>query len=100
VSHYEYKANPTPTAGYWAGTTANVFSSTLSQILVKATTSTTEFDVIVTNDSSRVIQQITGCTGTINDTTKIPTIRVHTVEIDNATVDEEFEVLLMFDEGH
>ena len=100
MSHYVYEATPTPTAGYWAGTTLDIFASLMNQVLVTSATDTTTFDVKITDAKSRVIQEFTDIKGIVNDLTPLPTIGVHIVEIDNASADEAFSVKFVFDEGH
>ena len=100
MSMHIYEATPTPTAGYWAGTTENIFPSVLNQILVSSATSSTEFDIKITDSKSRPIQWLTDIEGEVNDVTPVPVKGVHIVEIWNASADEAFSIKLSFDEGH
>lgn len=95
---YVFEADPTPTSGYWGDTTLDIMPSMLSQVWVKATTASTVFDVIVKDADSREIYKVENVVGILNDVTPYPTMGVYTVEIDNSTADEAFEVKLSFKE--
>ena len=92
---YRYKpSSVTPVSGFWSGNTLKVLGDLCQQIYVKATTSTTVFDVSIIDPDSVFVRKFTDITGTLNDLTPFPIAGINTVEIDNATVDEAFTVLV------
>ena len=91
---YKFKASPTPATGDWSDNTENIIGDMGQQIYVKATTSTTVFDVVITNSDDIEVRKFTDVTGVLNDLTPFPMSGIHTVAIENATVDEEFKVRL------
>ena len=92
---YRYKPSaPTPVSGYWAGNTAKIIGDLCQQIYVKATTSTTTFDLGIIDSDDIYIRKFTNITGTLNDLTPFPMRGINTIEIDNASADEEFTVLI------
>ena len=96
---------PTPTAGNWSYTLSSEYTLCsrdrfINQILVRSTTSTTTFDVYLTDENSVVVRQFLGATGVTNDVTPTRITKDWTIEIRNASVDEPFDVLMkMSDEG-
>lgn len=95
---YVFEADPTPTSGYWGDTTLAIMPAQLSQVWVKSATASTVFDVIVKDADSREIYKVENVKGVLNDVTPHPALGVYTVEIDNSTADEAFEVKLSFRE--
>jgi len=92
---YRYKPSAVvPVVGYWAGNTSKVLGDLCQQIYVKALTSTTIFDVSIIDPDSVSIRKFTNITGTLNDLTPFPMAGINTVEINNATVNEAFTVLV------
>ena len=79
-----------------SGSASDTFTShgTCQQILVKPTTSTTQYDVSLTDSGSLVILKRTSEVGTLNDEICIPFAGAYTISIDNATVNEDFDVLV------
>ena len=76
-----------------AGTIAFTLESRrgmIKQILLKATTSTTTFDVKLTDSNGRDIYTTTDETGILNELIDLPTFAALTVTIENASVDEVF----------
>jgi len=65
------------------------------QILVNPTTSTTQYDVSLTDPGSVVVFKRTSEVGTLNELISLPMSGAYTVAIDNATVDEDHTVLIM-----
>jgi len=96
---HEYNESPTPASGYWGDSTGKLLGSLCNQVYVKSTTSSTVFDVVITNDSGNVVRHYTDVVGQVNDLTPFPTKGVYAIEIDNATVDEAFEVYICFREN-
>lgn len=68
------------------------------RIFVKPATSTTTYNITITDDNSLVIYSKNGVRGTLNDTT-IQTLRgIYTVAVAAASVDEAFTFQLEYDE--
>ncbi len=65
------------------------------QILVKPDTSSTQYDVSLTDSGSVVIFKRTSEVGTMNDLITLPLSGTYTLSIDNATVDEAHTVLIV-----
>ena len=80
-----------------SGSVSTTFSThgLCHQILVKPTTSSTGYDLSITDSSSLVIFNRTDEVGTLNDLLTLPLSGIYTVSIDNATIDEAFDVLVV-----
>lgn len=68
-------------------------------IFVKATTSTTTFDVSLTDIYDNVVYVRSDVTGELNEQLQKLTYGNWTLSIDNASVDEDFKILLLFRES-
>lgn len=97
---------PTPSSGAWQYSTETEFRGHrmnprfIRQILVRSTTSTTTFDVLIFDEEGVQIRRFITATEIVNDLTPTPIRGYITIAIANASVDEPFEVLLIFcDEG-
>ena len=92
---YRYKPGSVASVvGFWSGNTLKVLGDLCQQIYVKAATSTTVFDVSIIDPDSVSVRKFTSITGTLNDITPFPMAGINTIEIDNATKDEAFTVLV------
>jgi len=80
-----------------SGSASDTFSSTglCHQILIKPETSSTQYDVSLTDPGSVVVFKRTSEVGTLNDEVTLPLAGTYTLNIDNATVDEDFTVLIL-----
>lgn len=80
-----------------SGSASDTFSATglCHQILVKPETSSTQYDISLTDSASVVIFKRTSEVGTMNELVTLPLIGAYTVAIDNATVDEDHTVLII-----
>jgi hypothetical protein len=80
-----------------SGSASDTFTShgLCHQILVKPTTSTTQYDVSLTDPGSVVVFKRTSEVGTMNEFITLPLAGAYTVSIDNATVDEAHTVLIV-----
>ena len=90
---------PTPSSGSWSYTLSDEFNlctkeRMIHQILVRTTTATTTFDFKVTDSNGVLIRQFLACTGVCNDVTPTPVTGDFTLDIENASVDEPFSVLI------
>lgn len=96
---------PTPVAGTWSYTLSSEYALCprdrfLNQILVRSTTATTTFDVFITDMNGILVRQFTGAQGVVNDMTPTRITRDWTITVDNASLDEVFNVLVKIsDEG-
>jgi hypothetical protein len=67
----------------------------LRQVICKPTTSTTTYDIKIVNPDASCIYERTGEVGNLAEETAIAIHGIHTVTIENATVDEAFEIQLI-----
>jgi len=68
------------------------------RIFVKPTTSSTTYDITITDDNSLIIYSKKGIRGTLNDTT-IQTIKgIHTVACANVSKNEAFKFQIEYEE--
>ena len=100
---YRYSQKPTTSGGKWSGNTNQPNPSNyrmqgkyLQHIYVRSKTSTTTFDVIIRDEEDFQIRRFLGATGIVNDLTPTPVMGPISISIENASVDEQFEVLLIF----
>lgn len=70
----------------------------LRQIIVKPTTSSTFFDVKITNPASSTVYERLSEQGELSEEVALPIIGIHTVSITNATNDEAFIIQLIVEE--
>lgn len=68
----------------------------LMQLIVKAETSSTTFDVIIEDKSNNEIFGEEDYTGKCNELLSIPSYGNWILKIDNASVDEDFKCILTF----
>ena len=80
-----------------SGSASDTFSThgLCHQILVKPTTSTTQYDFSLTNSADVVVFKRTSEVGTMNELVTLPLSGIYTAAIDNATVNEDHTVLIM-----
>lgn len=91
---YKFKPSATTVSGEWSANTEKIIGDMGQQIYAKAATSTTTFDVVVTNSDDVEVRKFTNLTGVVNDLTPFPMSGIHTVAIENASADEAFTVRL------
>ena len=65
------------------------------QIYVRPTTSSTQYDVSLTDLDSQVIFKRTSEVGVLNEFITLPLTGAYTLSIDNATADEAHKVLIV-----
>jgi hypothetical protein len=97
MSKYIYKPAVTTTSGTWTGDTMPIFGGICCQLYVKAA-STATFDLTVTDSDGVEVRKVTDIDEVFNDLTKWPVQGVYTLMIGNATVDEDFTVLMSVEE--
>ena len=78
------------------GTVSGSFTSNgiCHQIIVKPTTSSTQYDFKITNSLNMDIYSVDSEVGKWNDLLTLPMVGIYTYTIDNATADEDFTVVL------
>jgi hypothetical protein len=64
-------------------------------VLVKPATSTTTYDISITNGMNIIVFERTSETGTLSEVTMLPMNGIYTVAISNATANELFTVQLV-----
>lgn len=79
-----------------SGSASDTFSSTgiCLQILVEPTTSSTQYDISITDSSDTVVFSRVDETGTFNELLGLPLAGTYTFSIDNATNDEDNTVFI------
>ena len=91
----------TTASGTYAFNTLNIDAAILSQIVIKAATSTTTFGVKIEDPKDVVIFETdTKATGTLRREISIPVKGIHTVTIQNASADELFSGKIMILESN
>jgi len=89
----------TTASGTYAFNTLNIDAAILSQIVIKAATATTTFDVKIEDPKDVVIFLTdTKATGTLRRELVVPLKGIHTVTILNASADETFTGKIMIRE--
>jgi len=92
-----HKQKASITAASGSGTaTILAASGVMKQIFVKSATSTTTFDVKLTDVHSLDIYETTAITGVLNEMVDMPSYGNYTLTISNASADEELTYLLTF----
>lgn len=98
------RKTPTVSGGAWEFSTRDEYASPdykmtprfLSQIYVRAATATTTFDVLIIDENDFQIRRFITATEFVNDLTPTPIVGHIKIRIQNSTVDEAFQVLLIF----
>ena len=94
----EYKIG-TASTGTWSDNTGRFHGDALLHVVVQAATGTTTFDFSLVNDDSVTVKTWNRNTGELNEEVYIPLRGIYTMQISNASADEEFKILLMVDES-
>ena len=97
VDRFYVKAAPV-VAGTWSANTQKRVGCYVNQVLVKATTPATVFDVRIEDLNDTIIRRFTNNTVILNDLTAFPVEGVITIIIYGSDSDEDFEVLMVFAE--
>jgi len=79
--------------------TISVSQNIIYRIIVKATTSSTVFDVSLENSYGDTVWRVNDIDGEINEEIKIPFARKGTLKVLNSTRDEDFVYILMCQEN-
>jgi len=88
------------TSGGSATVSLTCMHSQLAMIFIEPATTTTVYDVKLTDTYSIDVYERTSATGTLRDSNRpIPVYNNMTLSIDNATADEAFTYLLVFRES-
>lgn len=93
-----HRLSGTASGGTFSVNTHHLVGGVLRNILIKAATASTIFDVAIVDEDSYTIYERTSETGVTSEITKIPVRGIYTVTISNATVDETFTIKLMTEE--
>ena len=80
-------------------TTLSIAQSFLYHLFVKATTSSTVFDVEIENVDEDIIYSRTDNDGELNEQLRLPVARNVTLYIKNSTADEDFVVIPSVQDG-
>lgn len=96
-THKEILTTAAPSAGSLTVNTSSLFYCLLKHLVVKPATETTEYNISITDESNVVIYS-RDTAGTLREQMDIPIRGVLTVAISSATVDENFERALYFEE--
>jgi hypothetical protein len=96
---YEIDISEIASSGTFAVNTPKLVSSILRQIIIKAATSTTTFDVKIEDRKDNVVYEInTKATYILREETEVPIKDVLTLTISNASADEAFTGKLCLEE--
>lgn len=87
----------TTSSGSASGNTSSQLQGLLRQVLASPTTSTTTYDIKLTNNQSLVIYERIGEIGDLAEEVVLPVRGVYTLALANATKDEAFTVSLVVD---
>jgi len=89
----------TAASGVWSFNTDRISGGILKQILIKAATATTTFNVKITDRNSNVVydsdEEGDASTGTLNAKKGIPLLGKYTIAVDTSSADEAFTGRLM-----
>ena len=83
-------------SGGAAAVTVSIMQGTLKQLLVTAATTTTTFDVNLVDIHGLTVYEFNDITGTLNELTDLPAYGNYTLNIANASADENFTYLAAF----
>ena len=70
----------------------------LRQVVVSPATSSTVFDVTITNPQSSTVYERLSEAGELSEEVQLPLHGIHTVSLSNATADEEFSIQLILED--
>lgn len=87
----------TASSGVWAFNTDRFTGVDLRQIIIKAATSDTTFDISITDDKNNVVYGKEGITGSLNDLMYLPMRGTYTVAIANSSADEVYTGRLLLE---
>lgn len=89
---------PYSTSGGAVSFNTNDIRGILRRFLVIPLTSTTNYDISLTDDNSLLVYSKKGITGTLNDVTPQSLKGVHTCAIANSTANELFKIQIEYSE--
>ena len=95
---YKYVNTITVAAGAGSGNTHNIMGGICRKLFVEAETATTRFKVNLTDDTSSTIRSYDYRTGKLDDEKPLILQGVNTVNITNATANEDFTVKIWVEE--
>lgn len=91
----------TASSGTWSFNTDRITGADLRQIIVKAATATTTFDLAITDDKSNTVFEVSGITGGYgsdpDDLVYLPMRGIYTITVSNSSVDEAFTGRLLLE---
>jgi hypothetical protein len=91
----------TASAGEWSFNSTSIPGGAILEVVVKAATGTTTFNVTITDDKGNVIYAPTTATGTHREHSIIVPVRgVITIGVDTSSVDEAFTGRGVIDEAY
>ena len=88
----------TASTGAWAFNTPKFSGSDLRQIIIKAATATTTFDVTITDEYSNEVYSKEGNTGAFNELLYLPLRGVYTVAVSTSSANEAYTGRLLMEE--
>lgn len=97
VIHNEYISGST-VSGAFSGNTKAALQGLTREIIVKPLTSTTQYNLEITNDNSLPVFYSNSITGDFVEEVALPFRGVYTVAIDSATKDEAFVIGILVQE--
>ena len=99
---YAIEISKTATSGAWSFNTSKFDNALLKQIIIKSATSSTTFDISLTDDhNNKPFDTATSgetATGTLNRNMDMPLKGIYTVALANSSADEAFTGRLLISE--
>jgi len=83
-------------SGGTATATLNILQGIMKQLYVEAATTTTTFDVTLTDIHGLVVYELTDINGVLNEMLEMPAYANYTLTVANASADENFTYLSTF----
>ena len=88
----------TTSSGSASGNTVPSIQGILRQVIASPATSSTTYNITITNADSRIIYKRTSETGDLAENVQIPIKRINTVALSSATADELFNIELVIEQ--
>ena len=97
---YEIDISETASSGAWSVNTPKLVSCHLKQIIIKAATDSTTFDVNITDWKDNIVFTTdTKATGTHRQELEVPLKDINTLSVSNSSADEAFTGKIVVEES-
>jgi len=95
---YKFETSMVSVAGTVSVNTHNIIGGMCEQIYIKGATDSTNFQVTITDDGSRVVREYDYTTHFLLDETSLIMQGIYTIQVSNGSSDQKYDVLLMLRE--